>query len=104
MLMAKLDVTIEEWTEHMAVAEVLPNAELAKELERLAEREREILNAADVNEAGYEEFREITLYNITVLAASSARLIMASTVSPARKRERGPKTRKGRREAHGPQK
>jgi len=101
--MAKLDVTIEEWTEHMAVAEQLPNTELAKELERLAEREKEILNAADIKDDGYAEFREISLYNLTILAASSARLIMATPVSPARKRERGPKTRKGRHAGHDPQ-
>lgn len=64
----------EELREFTAVADKLTDSELSEELERLALREKELITNLDVKTPDYENIREISIFNMTVLAASSARL------------------------------
>jgi hypothetical protein len=72
--MPKVELTDEEFRELTSVADKLPDATVSEELQRLAERERDLIAGMDPAEPQYERMREVMLYNMTILSTASSRL------------------------------
>ena len=72
----------QEFVDIMAMSEYLSNSKIVEDLERLAVRERAFLeNHTDEK----DEMREIILYNVTILAAASARIKILDNILKAAK-------------------
>lgn len=65
-----MPLTDDEKEDIKATGEILTDIQLAETLEELSHREAVLLES----ELGQDDLREITLHNLTVLAAAAARL------------------------------
>lgn len=77
-----IEFTEEEWKSNLQLSQKLNDSEIAEELERLANREKEFLERIDPKFQDYESIRDITIFNIIILCAASERLSQLQKVEP----------------------
>lgn len=68
------NLTDEEFTDAISLADNMGNEAIGDELERLAVREREILERLMPSQDPDGSIREITIFNIVILSAAAARV------------------------------